>query len=205
MNKPIIYIDGQNFLYAVSESLKDSGLISDKQEIDSLDFLYLFEEVMGLKKYSAKYYGVKTINKTEKFGKTIYKKQIKFADNLRKMKNCIRKNGIEYIASGSLKVRDRDECKKCGARDFKMQEKGVDVGLAVDIVIDIYGKRTKHIILISSDTDLLPAIRIAMEKGIEITYVAIKNRITRAIAGYAANTVAIDSEQVAEMFARGKK
>ncbi|MBR1875056.1 hypothetical protein IJ798_01615 [Candidatus Saccharibacteria bacterium] len=35
----IVYIDGQNFLYKVSDVLKNAGIISDKQEVTAVDIL----------------------------------------------------------------------------------------------------------------------------------------------------------------------
>lgn len=91
------------------------------------------------------------------------------------MRNCLAKTGVEFRATGVLKVRDRDECKKCGATGYNFQEKGVDVGLAVDIVADSLRNQVDHIILVSSDTDLVPAIKVAKEAGRKITYVGFDN------------------------------
>ena len=141
----IIYIDGQNFLYGISESLKSSGIITDKQDVHSLDFNYIFQLIAKEQRsFVAKYYGVAKIKRQTAFGKEIEEKSIRFADNLRKIKNCLSKQNIEYHATGNLKVRDRDECKRCGAKDYKMQEKGVDVGLAVDLVKDVLEKEVDH-------------------------------------------------------------
>jgi len=43
-------------------------------------------------------------------------------------------------------------------------EKGVDVNIAVDILVGVYEDICDRIILVSSDTDLLPAISKAKEK-----------------------------------------
>ena len=83
-----------------------------------------------------------------------------------------------------------------------MQEKGVDVGLAVDLVKDVLEKEVDHIILISSDTDLIPAIKIAKEKKIEITYVALSKQITKSLTRLANNTVIIKPISIAEAYAR---
>ena len=46
MDKTVVYIDGQNFMYSVSENLKNAGLISDKQEIVSIDIPYLLKTIL---------------------------------------------------------------------------------------------------------------------------------------------------------------
>ncbi len=118
------------------------------------------------------------------------------------MRSCLSKTGVTFRATGVLKVRDRDECKKCGATDYKFQEKGVDVGLAVDIVADSLRNNVDHIILVSSDTDLVPAIKVAKEVGRRITYVGFDNQITRLLSSIADSTRAIQDDEVIEAYRR---
>lgn len=55
--------------------------------------------------------------------------------------------------------------------DGIFHEKGVDVNIAVEILVAAYENVCDRIILISSDTDLLPAIKKAREKGKIVEYV----------------------------------
>lgn len=55
-------------------------------------------------------------------------------------------------------------------------EKGVDVEIAVDIVKGAYENLYDTVILISSDTDLIPAIKVAREQGKKVEYVGFSNR-----------------------------
>ncbi|MDO8529536.1 MAG: NYN domain-containing protein [bacterium] len=55
-------------------------------------------------------------------------------------------------------------------------EKGVDVKIAVDIVIGAYENLFDTVILISSDTDLIPAIEKAMRLGKKVEYVGLSYR-----------------------------
>ena len=205
MRGTLVYIDGQNFLYGVAESLISAGIISDKQEVNSIDIPFLLKEVVEGESVKYKYYGVSKIQRHTEYGNDILAKAMRFSDNLRRLKNCLRKTGVNYLGVGSLKVRDRDECKKCGAKDYKFQEKGVDVGLAVDLVNDAFDKKVKKIVLISSDTDLIPAIKIIKEKNIELVYVAFDGRVTRSISRLASKTVALSVSVVAEAYARSLK
>jgi uncharacterized LabA/DUF88 family protein len=50
-------------------------------------------------------------------------------------------------------------------------EKGVDVNIAVDMLVAAYEKQCDKIILLSSDTDLLPAIKKTKEKGLFVEYI----------------------------------
>ncbi len=60
--------------------------------------------------------------------------------------------------------------------DGSYHEKGVDVEIAVDLVTGAYEDLYDTAILISSDTDLLPAIKIARGKGKKVEYVGFSDR-----------------------------
>lgn len=176
--KSIVYIDGQNFIYKAAELLIDSNLISDKQELTSIDLDFLLHSLFPEQSLEIRYYGVKRIQHAKEYNEEIYQKSLAFSDNLRRLKSYLLKNNVTYIPKGSLKVRLSDKCKNCGFTDYKFQEKGVDVGLAVDIVKDSLKHETKHIILLSSDTDLIPALSITKEKQVKISYVAFSGQGT---------------------------
>jgi len=55
-------------------------------------------------------------------------------------------------------------------------EKGVDVNIAVDMLIAAYENLCDRIILISSDTDLLPAVNKAREKKKIIEYIGFSHK-----------------------------
>ena len=66
--------------------------------------------------------------------------------------------------------------------DGKFHEKGVDVQIAVDIVRGAIKSEYDICFLISSDTDLLPAIQTAREEGKKVIYVGFENFISRALS-----------------------
>jgi uncharacterized LabA/DUF88 family protein len=66
--------------------------------------------------------------------------------------------------------------------DGKFHEKGVDVHIAVAILVAAYENLADRIILISSDTDLIPAIAKAQEKGKIVEYVGFSHKISLALA-----------------------
>lgn len=55
-------------------------------------------------------------------------------------------------------------------------EKGVDVKMAVDIVSHACEKTCEKIVLLSSDTDLIPAIEKALQYGISVEYVGFSHQ-----------------------------
>lgn len=60
-------------------------------------------------------------------------------------------------------------------------EKGVDVQIAIDIVIAAHEDICDRIILVSSDTDLTPAIKKAQQKGKIVEYIGFSHMPSVAI------------------------
>lgn len=145
MGKSIILIDGSNFYF----KLKSFGIV------DQLSFDY-----QGFAKYlagksdlvSATYYIGKVRTDETKKSHILHKNQQRLFTVLRKNK-CIYKLG--YLLKN----------------DGRYHEKGVDVQLAVDLLVAAYENIADRIILVSSDTDLIPAIRKAQAMGKVVEYI----------------------------------
>jgi uncharacterized LabA/DUF88 family protein len=149
MKKAIILIDGSNFYF----KLKDLKLYG----LTSFDFAKFSQELT--KKHQlvwTKYYvGRVRTDETEKVQKLF--------DQQRKLLAHLQKNGFQY-SLGYL-----------SESGGKFHEKGVDVQMAVDILVAAYEDQCDKIVLISSDTDLLPAIKQAQKKGKKIQYVGFEH------------------------------
>ena len=60
-------------------------------------------------------------------------------------------------------------------------EKVVDVNIAVDLLVASYENLCDRLYLVSSDTDLIPAIHKAQEKGKTVIYVAFSHQVSKAL------------------------
>lgn len=196
--KTIVYIDGQNFLYKASEVLISANLITDKQALHSLSFRALFEQLLKQENVEIRYYGTKL--KKHRHTSEIEAKAKIMIDSQRKLKNSLAKQNIAFVESGKLKVREGDKCKDCGAQGLHFQEKGVDVRLAVDAVKDSLKGSVDTIVLVSSDTDLLPAIHTAKENGTHVMYVGFSDKLTNALSISASETQIIRDTEIIDAF-----
>jgi uncharacterized LabA/DUF88 family protein len=153
--RSIILIDGSNFYF----KLKSVGIEN------TLDFNYSnFASYLSKKTTLVKaiyYVGAVKARKSSK-AREMHANQQKLFANLRKHK-------FQYCLGYLLKS------------DGKFHEKGVDVNIAVDILVATYEKKCERIILVSSDTDLLPAIIKAKQKRMLIEYVGFSNKPSLAM------------------------
>jgi len=75
-------------------------------------------------------------------------------------------------------------------------EKGVDVNIAVDILVAAYENLCDRIILVSSDTDLLPAIKKAKEKGKVIEYIGFSHQPSLAMVANCSESTLLKKEDL---------
>ena len=103
--------------------------------------------------------------------------------------NEIQKQKITFIKVGYLRAREV-KCEQ-GHASWKLVEKGVDVGLAVRIVTE--AKAGVELVIVSSDTDILPAFKSADKLGAKLMYIGFENRPMASLshAAHATRTITI--------------
>lgn len=144
-NRCILLIDGSNFYFKLKD-LKLENLL----EFNFKKFAKFLARSGTI--VEACYY----IGKVKQDGT---KKADKLLADQQKLINTLKKNNYRYSFGYLLKS------------DGKYHEKGVDVQIAVDMLIATYEDKCDRIILVSSDTDLSPAIKQAQLKGKTVEYI----------------------------------
>src|SRR3990167_6694070 len=127
------------------------------------NFVSFFKVLLGRRKLieSVYYVGKVRTDGTEKTQRLF--------NNQRKLFSHLKKYKIRYSLGYLMKTKGR------------FHEKGVDVNIAVDILVATYENLCDHIILISSDTDLLPAIQKARQKGKTVEYIGFSHQPSHAM------------------------
>jgi uncharacterized LabA/DUF88 family protein len=80
--------------------------------------------------------------------------------------------------------------------DNKIREKGVDVQLAIDLVIGAVENLYDIAIIVSSDTDLIPAIKYIKSKGKIVEYVGFSNAPSFGMIKEANERILLLKEQI---------
>jgi len=156
MSKSIILVDGSNFYF----KLKSLGLINQL----TLNYRELARFLVGKSELvGATYYVGKVRADTTKKSQKLHKNQQRLLAQLRK-------HGYSYKLGYLLKT------------DGSYYEKGVDVQIAVDLLVAAYENTADRIILISSDTDLIPAIKKAQSMGKIVEHIGFYHQKSIALA-----------------------
>lgn len=138
MERVAVYIDGGN----TYRKFKDLGLPEDGKRLDYSAFV---AHLVGERKLVSKRYYVGKVRNHDNSAKSqqLVSKQQQFLETLRNTGFEVKMGNIMY---------DRG----------RIREKGVDVKLAIDLVVGASDDLYDTAIVVSSDTDLIPAVKYAI-------------------------------------------
>jgi len=170
-----IYIDGSNFYYKLRES--------EIFNITYFDYQGLAKWLAGDRKIISKryYVGVVRAGEKDKKGQSLRRNQVRLFNHLSsKIQNFIIKRG--YLMKN----------------DGVYHEKGVDVKIAVDLLVGAYENMYDTAILISSDTDLIPAIQKIKHLGKEVEYIGFSHKPSHGLIKNATETRLLTKNDIKE-------
>lgn len=108
----------------------------------------------------------------------------KMLANQQKLLGNLKKHNFHYVLGYLLKS------------DGKFHEKGVDVHIAVDMLVAAYEDLVDRIIIVSSDTDLEPAIEKVKSKGKIIEYVGFSHKASVAMVRFCSESRLLTKEDL---------
>ncbi|MEK7624867.1 MAG: NYN domain-containing protein [Patescibacteria group bacterium] len=153
-----VFIDGGNFYF----KLKELGI----KNISHFGYRQLAEWLARDRKvaYAGYYVGVVRAKSNDVKGQKLRAGQVNLFNFLRS------KEQLFEIRQGYLMK-----------SDGVYHEKGVDVQLAVDLLVGAYDNTYDTAILLSSDTDLIPAVKKVKELGKSVEYIGFAHHPTIAL------------------------
>jgi uncharacterized LabA/DUF88 family protein len=192
MKKDYVLIDGENFVHKLVENLKKQKLAASRFSIGGIDIEQLFDFARGA---NVNYY---TTAIRVPASSQSYKKVARIIKWNSRWIPSLKFQGVNIIKAGFLRVRDGKKCAKCGAKTEVLMEKGVDVGLAVDIVV--LAEKGSKIFVVSSDTDLIPAIKRARQRGVIVVYVAFPGEMLSSLRELSNETIVLDNRIIKKAY-----
>jgi uncharacterized protein (TIGR00288 family) len=172
--KTVLYVDGENFLFKVADILKQSGDIAHKSEIHKFTLSMLCDTALSdftvdeRRFYAAKVHVHKDTPDLERKSNAIVQSQ-------RKLKRSLMNDGIDFIASGNVRLQETVPATDRQPAKFIFKEKGTDVQMAVDILAAVCDNDVTTILLLSSDSDMQPVVKEAKKRGARVVYIGFEN------------------------------
>lgn len=152
--KVIIYVDGFNLYFGIREEAIRKGS-KDAPDPKWYRYMWLDIQAVGTRMLTSrqelvaiKYFTAPIIGRKGK-----QERQNAFLDALRTLPR------VEIIF-GRFEP-DRKECDRCGHPAYHPQEKKTDVNIATHLICDAYENRYDTAIIITGDSDLVPALQAA--------------------------------------------
>ncbi len=197
----VVFVDGENFRQRVVELVYKQGAIADKNTHFSLDVRGLIEDVLGISGVEINYYAseIKTPKGCTPSAR-IQRQVDGIKENSRRWVAMLKRQGINYIKAGNLKVKEGKECNHCHKTQEILQEKGVDVRIALDMLELSYKTKNVSVVSVSSDTDLCPSYHKIRKRKCKTTYVCFSDSVNRAVAAATDETITITPQKVMSYF-----
>lgn len=184
----ILLIDGENLKGKIKVVCKEEN----KGRIlwHKYDFKGLFETVLNNSTIERKVFYFARIKEYAESKE----KSKKLIEEQRLLKTHLEEQGFEVVMSG--RVRGFMEEDANGKQVLVFKEKGVDVQIAVDMVTLACDKKADEIILVSSDSDLQPAIREVRNRDVKCAYVGFEAQPNKGIAYTTSRTILIRNSEL---------
>ncbi len=186
--KTILFIDGRNFLGKLEDVFDVEQKLVPRWE--AYNFRGLLDRVLeGITVDERIFYFAKIKEHSdtkEKSKKLILERRL--------LKTHLEGQGFRVILSGAV----RGNYKKSGqGKDVLVfKEKGVDVSIAVYMVVAACDKKMKAAIVGSSDSDLQPAIRELSHRAVEVVYLGFEIMPNKGLTATTKRTILIRNSEV---------
>lgn len=178
----IVLIDGENLVYGIRHLLSENDEKAVRSVVDGFNFRGLVEELLAdnlpaeILWFGARLRLYDQSDEIKRKSTEAVKLQSMFMNQIQNQK-------IHFIKVGYLRARESDPCEQCAHQSWKLTEKGVDVGLAVRMLTE--ANPETELVVISADTDLLPAFKAANKLGAKLMHIGYEFRLVHALINVA--------------------
>lgn len=190
----VLFIDGENFMFAVAAMLKSQGLIKHKSEIINFSINSIIESALKDFKIDTTNFYAGKIHIPKQVPELVAKSNM-IAEAQRRLKRSLSNEGINYIMAGHVRLQDTKNDGN-GKIQGVFKEKGTDVRIAVDMVALACDKNLETALLLSSDSDMQPAVKELTKRGISVVYIGFESGINAGLSITTSKTVVIRSSEV---------
>jgi len=190
--KKVLFVDFENFRKNAEAVFISKG--KDKPLWHTYDFNGLFERVLnGTTIDEVIFYYAKIISYEE-----TKEKSEKLIKERRLLKKSLENKGFRIVIAGRVRGFQETNTFLGFSNKLVFKEKGVDVKIAIDMVVSIIDKSADTIILGSSDSDLQPAIDEVKKRGGRCVYLGFESSSNKGMAYNCGRAILIRDSEVLE-------
>jgi len=202
-----VYVDGENFIHSLTDVLRRHKKIGGRQDIKAFDLVGLCREALGVRDPEILYYTTKLREAEEEtHGKEMADKSKEIIAWVSGWNTMLMEQGVTVVRAGHLKIREAFPCPECGHIRHVFQEKGVDVRLAVDLVLEgSTAPEGVNMAVFSSDSDLIPAVHAVHSRGLRVKNLAPEGALNLGLARSCGEWQLITDDQFLKAYTRAQR
>lgn len=195
-----LFIDGENFRHRIVDVLLDEGYLTDSEQPFEFDVRALIAKAMGGPVQEINYYTSQVRQPAFDIPDELHQRIDSIQRVSHQWTESLTRQNIQVVVGGNLKVHDSARCMHCHKKTLVLQEKGVDVRVASDIVLAATIEEMAHIIIGSSDADMIPALEVAKRADTKISYICFDEDLNRAVAAIADETKSFTRQDIIDCY-----
>jgi uncharacterized LabA/DUF88 family protein len=199
-----VFIDGENLRHRLSQVLWEERLIDAHDQSFNFDVTKLLSAVLGEGPEEIAYYTSHVKLPDFEIPEKLMQKIVSIQEQNRRWIAQLTNNGVSVIKAGNLKVHDSPRCLHCGKRSQVLQEKGVDVRFATDIVLAGTRDKVMNMVVFSSDADMIPALDVVRAAGVKVTYLCFAEETNHAVTENVDQTVSFSRQDIINVYKQRK-
>lgn len=195
-----VLIDGENLRHQIAHVLLAKNLITEVNAYFPFNLSGFCKTVLKDDSIEINYYTTKIKAPQYEIPAALTAKIAAITESNRRWVADLTNQSIRVIKAGHLRVRESSACVHCGKRTQVLQEKGVDVRVSADMILA--AQKDPSVVLVSSDSDLVPAIEAATILGSRVAYLCYAGTLNRSVAAAAYKTITFDDADVVQWFGK---
>lgn len=198
-----VFIDGENMRHRLVSVLVGAHKIEDSEDYFKTDIRKLITDALnksGESPEEISYYTTRIRQPEFDIPEKLRSKITQIQESHRRWIAELTNQGVRVVKAGLLKVHENAPCYHCGRRTMILQEKGVDVRMATEMVMAAVHDEVKTIVVLSSDADMIPALEVVKRFDTRIIYMCFDEERNDALSIVADQTVTYSRQDIIDAF-----
>lgn len=196
-----VFIDGENMRHRLVQVLLGAHKIEDSEANFKVDMHRLISQKLGQEPRQINYYTTRIRQPQFEVPEKLRDEITAIQEQHRRWIAELTNQGIVVVKAGLLKVHENAPCYHCGRRTMVLQEKGVDVRMATEMVMAAVHDHEDTVVVLSSDADMIPALEVVRHAGTNIVYLCFEEEQNDAVKQASDRMVTYSRHDILEVFA----
>ena len=195
-----VFIDGENMRHRLVSALLETHKIESPEDYFKADLHELVANVLGEEPEEISYYTTRIRQPEFEVPERLRDEITSIQESHRRWIAELTNQGVKVVKAGLLKVHENAPCYHCGRRTMVLQEKGVDVRMATEMVLAAVRDHVETIVVLSSDADMIPALEVVRASGTKIIYMCFVEEENEALKAATDEMVTYSRDDVVTVF-----